>query len=249
MSEAERIESAFTSVQDEQLPELRSVSGLAVAALVLGIVSAGAVAVPLMWVVAAAGVAVAGVALGSIAKDPGRKLGRSAAVAGMVLSLLFASWGVSNYLTRQRLIYRQAEEFAQRWLQMVLDGKLREAHQLTIPQSERHAPETDLVKFYEANEERRFAYDDFWKQSPLSALIELPENASCRLVGDERMETDRDSSGRTESVTLQFEVQYERDGRLQRLPVQMVMARTRERYSGEASWRVAAVNPVRDRSG
>jgi hypothetical protein len=248
MPEPKHIDAAFTSPEDAQYSEPRAISWLAITAFALGWVSAGALVAPIMWILPVAGVAVAVAALRSIAADPERRIGRSLAVAGLILSLLFASWGVSNYFTRRHLVYRQAEALAKTWLRMVLDGRLREAHQLTIPQDQRRSPETDLADFYDKDEETRTSYADYWKRPPMQDLVEAGPDASIRFLQDEKLEHATDSSDPTDLVTQRFEIDYEKDGQPHRLEVRMVMARTRDRRSGEARWRVTSVSPVGDRS-
>jgi hypothetical protein len=177
---------------------------LALVALVLGSAAALALAAPYLWLLPIAGAVVSVAALISIARDPQGKIGRPAAVAGLVLSLLFGAWAISNHLTRQRLLYQQSEAFGERWLQMVLDGDMHAAHQLKMGQDERRPPGTDLAAYYQEDTEANRSFREFVRQSPVSELAAMGPDAvaaTLRPVG-----TARDYGGPLDRIVQQFDV-------------------------------------------
>jgi hypothetical protein len=244
VSETERHDPAF-SQQDDSLPaEPRAISGLALAALALGLASALALAAPYFWMLPIAGVVLAVVAMVSIAREPEARIGRSAAVAGLTLSVLFGSWGVSNDLTRQQLLYQRSELYAQRWLRLVLDGELYAAHQLKMAQPARRPPGADLAEYYENDSEARIDLRDFCKRPPVADLIRLGPNAVCRLVRNKQLETERDYQGPVDRIVQHFEIESPGDPDQQRSLVQIVMTRIRDSQTGEARWRMESIDPV-----
>jgi hypothetical protein len=230
-------------LDDEPLARPRAISGLAWVGLVLGVAAALALTAPYMWLLPIAGVAVSIAALVSIARDPQGKIGRSAAVAGLVLSLLFGVWGISNHLARHRLLYRQSEVFATRWLQMVLDGELYAAHQLKMPQNDRRPPGTDLAAYYEEDTDANQSFREFIRHSPISDLIDMGPGAVCRFERNAQLESARDYSGPYDRIVQHFDIEPN-DGDAQRTRVQIELIRSRDRWSGEAQWRVQSVTPV-----
>jgi hypothetical protein len=231
--------SVFSSNEAEQWDEPRSVSWLAVAGLVMGLLSAGALLAPLLWLLPAAGIALSLAALVALARDTdGRRLGWSAAACGLALSLLFGAWGVSNHVTRQLLVSRQAREIGQRWLTLVLEGQLQEAHQLQMHQRQRRAPGTALDDYYSRDEDARLDYHEFTRGEVLRELADLGPEAQVRFAGDEAFEITRGGvEGPTDFVTQRYVIDGHRNGS-RRLAVRMVLARTREPDVAEASWRV-----------
>ncbi len=244
MSETERHDPAFSQVEDALPAEPRSISGLALAALALGVASALALAAPYLWVLPIAGVVLAVAAVVSIAREPHLRIGRTAAVAGLALSVLFGSWGVSNDLTRQRLLYQQAEIYAYRWLRLVLDGELYAAHQLKMAQPSRRPPGADLAEYYENDSEARQDFRDFCKRPPVSDLIRLGPKAVCRLAKNQQLDSERDYQGLVDRIVQHFEIESPGEPGTQRSSVQIVMTRLRDSQTGEARWRMESIDPV-----
>jgi hypothetical protein len=229
--------------EDEVLAEPPAISSLALVALVLGLAAALALAAPYLWLVPIAGAVVSVAALISIARDPVGKIGRPVAVAGLVLSLLFGAWAVSNHLTRQRLLYQQSEILASRWLQMVLDGDMYSAHQLKMGQDERRPPGTDLAAYYQEDTEAHRSFREFARQSPVAELAAMGPDAVCRHLRHLRWERVRDYGGPLDRIVQQFDVAAPGNA-AQRIGVQIELFRSVSRWSGEAQWRVSEVKRI-----
>ena len=101
---------------EKSLAEYRSVSGMAVAAVGLGIVSAVVLVNPLLAPVPIAAFIAAVAALRSIGNSGGQLVGRIPAYAGLCLATFFLGWGFAAHLARQSLLEQ-------------LNGKLRLAEQ------------------------------------------------------------------------------------------------------------------------
>lgn len=230
--------SVFTSNEEEQWEQPRSISGLSVAALVLGVFSIGALWAPVLWLLPAAGAVLSVAALASLASADGRRIGRWAAAGGLLLSLLFGAWGVSNYFARQQLVSRQAQEFGQHWLTLVLNDRLQEAHQLRMRENERRAPGVSFEEFY-TREEVRSEYRAFAQDDLLRKLVEFGATASLRWDGRESFAIDRGGfDGYTEYSAQRYVVAYHGDHGADQLAIRVVLARNRAPGAAEASWRV-----------
>ncbi len=232
--------SIFSSTAEEDWEEPRSICWLAVAALVLGVLSFGAVFIPLMWLLPVAGSTVALAALFSLMRDTERRqLGRGPAWIGLVLCLIFLTWGVSHQLARQYLVARQSQVFGERWLQMILAGQVQEAYQLRLHPSERRGSAAEVASFLARDEESRFAFEQFAREDLLVDLLELGPQATVQPVGTEGFESHRSRfEGRVDTIALRYRVQGDRDGSPESLVVRLVLSRSRERELPEASWRV-----------
>lgn len=102
--------------------QYRSLSTMAVVALVLGICSVVMFASPLMVVVPLAAVAAALLALKSIAASDGGLSGGRLAYWGLALAIVFGVASVSRVQVRDRLLQGQADRVARQWLSLAADG-------------------------------------------------------------------------------------------------------------------------------
>ncbi len=243
MSEIGRHDSMPRMRGEEPVEEPRAISGLSIVALVLGLAAALALTAPYLWLLPIAGVAVAIAALFSIARDPQGKIGKPAAIAGLLLSLLFGSWAISNHVTRERLLYRQAEEYGQRWLRTVLEGDLHAAHQLKMTQDERQAAGTDLAAYYRDHTEANRSFRDFARQSPVAELAEMGPEATVRWINNVRLDHERAFGGPFDRITQWFEVEPAGQNG-QGLRVQLTLIRSIDRWFGEAQWKLDEVRAI-----
>lgn len=243
MSEVDRHASMPRMRGEEPIEEPRAISGLSIGALLLGLAAALALTAPYMWLLPIAGVAVSIAALLSIARDPQGKIGKPAAIAGLLLSLLFGSWAISNHVTRQRLLYRQAEVYGQRWLRTVLEGDLHAAHQLKTTQDERQSPGTDLVAYYREHTEANRSFREFSRQSPVPELVEMGPDATVRRIDDVRSDHARDFGGPFDRITQRFHVEPAGQNG-QGVQVQLTLIRSIDRWFGEAQWRLEEVRAI-----
>lgn len=232
--------SIFSSTAEEDWQEPRSICWLAVAALVLGVFSFGAVFIPLMWLLPVAGSTVAIAALITLMRDTdNRQLGRCPAWIGLSLSLVFLAWGVSHQLARQYLMARQSQVFGQHWLQMILEGQVQEAYQLRLHPGERRGSAAEVASFLAQDEEGRFAFEQFAREDLLVDLLELGPQATVQPVGAEDFESHFSRyEGQVDTITLRYRVQGDRDGSPESWIVRLVLSRLRDRELPEASWRV-----------
>ena len=161
--------------ESDAVAEYPPVSRLAVLSLVLAIVGCGAVFSPLMVCFAVAAALTAAAALWSIARAPRPLLGRKAAVAALLLGVLFGVWGTTWRLVREQMVYAQARQQADKWLQLVQAGRLQEAHQLHLAHENRQAPGADLKEYYKNDREARFEIESYFRGEPLRQIVQAGE--------------------------------------------------------------------------
>ena len=120
--------------QDDDIAQYRQLCVLAVVGLILGLLSAAALIDPLTWVVPGAGILVSWLALRRIARAEAGLAGRKAALAGLLLSVLFGAAGAANAITYRALVRQQGRRFAEEWFELLLARQPQKAYQLTIAQ-------------------------------------------------------------------------------------------------------------------
>jgi len=118
----------------------RPVSGMAVAALVVGVLSIAAIFHPGFWFLPILGAVFAAMALRQLAQPDSLVIGRTAALAGLGLSLFLAALAPTESVTRIWIKNRRAEHVAARWADAVLEGKILDAHSLLMPFARLNVP-------------------------------------------------------------------------------------------------------------
>lgn len=109
------------------------VSGLAVAALVLGGLSALVVVSPLFLVVPLVAIAVAAAAIRDVSRRGDRKAGRLAAIAGLALAAGFSSQAIVAGITARSIAVARAAGAAELFLAAVRDDRLADAEAMCGP--------------------------------------------------------------------------------------------------------------------
>jgi hypothetical protein len=129
-----------TSGEATEVSVYRPVSSLAVAALIVGCVSALALVNPVFWVVPLVGAALALVAVREVTRSGVAKAGGLAAVAGLALALGFGAQAVTAAATARWLAAARAESAAGFWLETLCDGRDDDARSMCGPDA---APRVD----------------------------------------------------------------------------------------------------------
>ena len=133
-------EPAFHSDDPPEVSEYRTMSALAIVALVFGLASPLCFWAPLLIGVPLFGAALAIVALRRIAASDGALAGRTLALTALALCLVSATASISHDRVTRYLRSNQAEEMARHWLGLLLAGKTQEAFQLTVDGTRPQAP-------------------------------------------------------------------------------------------------------------
>jgi hypothetical protein len=175
MMSSRQFHDGLSTTEPEGLQQYRSLSGLAVLALLLGLVSVVALTHPAGWLVPALAIACGLWSLRRIARHADALTGAPLAVVGLVLGLLFLSWGPTSFLSDRWLINRHARQFGQQWLTAVFDGQLSKAYQATLPVHERQPEGTKLDEYYENNPLRRAERDAYFNDGFPKQLAQLKQ--------------------------------------------------------------------------
>lgn len=121
------------STSEDEQARYRPVSGLAVASLVAGMLSAVALINPFFWVVPLLAVGLACLGLADVSRIGAEKAGRIAAVAGLALAVGFGAQAVSSTLTRRLITTARAQEASVVWIEALRDGRVADARAMCLP--------------------------------------------------------------------------------------------------------------------
>ena len=111
----------------------RPVSGLAVASLVAGMLSAAALVNPFFWVVPLLAVGLACLGLADVSRAGAEKAGRIAALAGLALAVGFGAQAVSSTLTKWWITTARAQSATVVWIEALRDGRVADARAMCLP--------------------------------------------------------------------------------------------------------------------
>ena len=167
-------EFTFSSHEVEDLENVQTTSKLAVLAGCGALLSPLAMVHPLLLIFPSVAVVLSLLALVLMTPE---KIGRKVAVASLGVALLFGVFAPSRLISRNRVLYKHAEQAAEEWLSLVSDGAMREAHQLTEYQRDRVVSGTSLDLHYtepEGNDDHNHAMME-GVRSPAAALASFLE--------------------------------------------------------------------------
>jgi len=139
----------FASEETEYLVASRApLSMVAVASLVLGLLSVLTTLSINLIVLAILAVAIGIGAYWQLSRQPGTR-GRSLAMIGISLGIGFAIWGVANLYFRNTHLYQMAGQLSHHFLQQISQNQLLPAYELMQPEPARQVAGTSLEEHYE----------------------------------------------------------------------------------------------------
>jgi len=224
----------FASADEAALAEYRAVSRPAIVALVLGLASATALAHPLLLAVPVVAVAVGLAAMASVARNSQTLIGRKAALTGILLALLFASWAPARIVGRRWLLYDHARRFSDAWVKLLHEQEYEKAHQLTVEAARRQPPEADLKAFYRHHPDE---FNTLYSHPSMSIVKRLGSKIRLRYAGNVR----QDRAATYTNVVLAYAAGYNEDGREKALRVHVVVQRDDDPRRGPPTWHVRGV--------
>jgi len=169
---------AFHADDPEQAIEYRTLSVLAIISLIFGLASPLCFGAPLLMAIPLFGIALSILALRRIAASDGALAGRWMAATGLILCVAFAVAPISRELVLRSIRTRQAEDFAQYWLNLVVSGHTEQAFRLTIDSTRGPGPPDPGAKTPPAN-----PYDTFMGLPLVKAMAAAGADADIRFNG------------------------------------------------------------------
>jgi hypothetical protein len=243
---------AFTdSSVDAEVAQYRPFCGLAVVAAALGLLSALALWAPLFWFLPVLGVVLAAVALRRIAAADPPPVGRTAALLGLGLSLVFAAAATTDFYSYRWMLRREARQFGLLWFGYLtgeFDGRginvgsgkgkpqPQMACHLMEPAASRRPLDDKLWAYYPSGSDERQRLEGFVGWRAVHALLLLGNRATVRYYDTDKQWT----SNERDYVAQSFAVTYRSaEGEKETFFVRLIMERSPLERKRQAFWRVA----------
>jgi hypothetical protein len=195
---------ANSSAAEEQTRiNYHAVSGWAVAAVIVGLLSATALLGPLVWFIPALGVCLALYAMRRISTSGGELTGWNLALLGLLMSILFGVAGPARTMSRHFWIQTRAERFAAGFIELLQENQPYIAQQFTLHPEQRKLAAADLPGMIEKDQKAKDAFDAFLKREPVKSLLEYGKKAKVELLSSEILgEEPRDDVGVRYRITI-----------------------------------------------
>ncbi len=226
------------SSADRETIEYRAVSGWAIAALVLGMLSAAAIFGPLLWFIPALGMLAAIIALRRIRAADGELTGRNLAILGLLLAVLFGIAAPARAITRRHWLAQRAEAFTGRFLELLEEGHGHAAHQLTVHPLQRKPLTSALPASYANDPESQRAYEGFAAREPAHALLAHGAGATVELLKIEVLPSDE----RGDSAVVRYRIDFKEGGITRNINVALIVERPAPRGGRDEQWQIVAMN-------
>ncbi|PQO36821.1 hypothetical protein C5Y96_06545 [Blastopirellula marina] len=168
---ANHASSAGFSAENEDLLEYRELSRLAIGGMVLGVFSVLAIFTSVLWIIPILAIILSLVAYYKISKSD-VLTGKGMALIGMALAAIWLGIGVTQGKVRDRVMMNTSREMAKSWLDLLLEKKTMEAHQLTRRSNSRQPATVSLEGYYQTDEMAREDLISFETQDALKAVRE-----------------------------------------------------------------------------
>jgi hypothetical protein len=184
-------------------------SKLAIATFVLSLTSPLAIFSNFFWPTAFLTVAFGVAAVILAARGRGVVRGGILACVAIFLALFCLSFAIARYAAKANAMRNDARAAAEKWFDLIKEGKLNEAHQMTMGSEFRESPEIPLDEAYKLNPKLANSRDGFFLQPPIKHLVNDPKNCTVQFVGfNDRGDVDE----RADSLKLRFKIRYKELG-------------------------------------
>jgi hypothetical protein len=237
--------------------ESRYVSYATRASIFLTLVAFSALLWPPLWLAPAISAVFAGRGIWLAQRFPDRYRGGRVALAMLLVSLFLLAFAPSRYVAGQAMLIRTAQNHAEAWLELIRQGKLYEAHQLSLERHERVPPMADLERHYrqrypEGGERLREMMDirdpyrmfqKYYSEPPLKQMREAGQNAQYTYRNAAILP--RPESRPAVIIELHYDAVLPTESTTYKLPLLIQMERTTNLSTGEHHWHVRFVGERR----
>jgi hypothetical protein len=222
-----------TATESEQLLQYRSISSLAVVALLFGLASPLALVNPLLLAVPLAAVILALFALRQIAANEEVLSGRNLALVAVFLGVTFLFFTPVRLATRYEILKGHARELAEAFLDLLQKGQLYEAHQLAQLKYVTPGPDSPPEEYAQAD---KMTVEDFAKFKETKSIQNIEAVKSNFTYRFEAVEPTPARDG-GEFFVLRYQIVP--DGSLGKrpFPIWISISRTRDESSVRPKWK------------
>ena len=216
----------------------RSVSKLAVAALVFGLLASLALIHPLLWVVPVVALVLCVLALRSIAASDFVLTGRRCALCGLGLAMLFGTAAPAKWTRYRWLIHQEAREFAGEWWRHLEQDAPEKAFQLTVNPQIRQTRDETLWEYYRKNPESAELLGEYVELPLIRALLALHGRATFRYYSSENQFSSRSKDWISLVYAVTYYEQGDEQGAKTTFFVRLNLRRYRDPRTGRGQWRI-----------
>lgn len=242
----------FKVPEEDDVVAYHSVSGLAITALLLGLISFSALLGPAFWILPILAFVASLWALWQLSRYGSALVGRKAALVGLLLATTFGTAALTDWFVYREMVRREAVEFGMVWFECLKTGRPWAAMQLTegpltrspldkIPKPPAHAV-VDTAPGFSSDPWKTM---DYYVARPLvRLLLTLGDKAEARYYDTEF----QGSEGDRDQINQIYAVTYSDGAEKKTFFVTLVMERSRLNKSQRSYWRVTqsdgGVQPV-----
>jgi hypothetical protein len=217
------------------LAEYRSLATLAVVSVGLGLAAALVLVSPLLAPVAVGGIVAAIAALRAIRTSKGELTGAGLAIAGLCLSVFFLAFGLTRHLGRQGTLEDRGREMASVFLDLLMDGRVREAHQFRQSPSLRITSPEAIAEHYEKNKEAAQELESFKNSGVVKDLTRRGKDADVQFESVHSATRD----GQSDMLVLRYSYLPEAGG--ERKPLWIFINRRYDEGSKRFQWDIGGI--------
>jgi hypothetical protein len=178
---------------DDEVIGYQSVSKLAVASLLLGLLSCMALISVAFWAIPVAGLALGGMALTRIRRDAPLLIGARAAWGGIFLSVLLGAAATADWLAYRSMIRGEARQVADQYFQYLRQKQPQLAFQFMLPAGQRVAPGPDVWKRYYDGSDQREGLEGFVAKPEVQTILTQGPKALIRYYDYQSQSHDEDA--------------------------------------------------------
>lgn len=240
----ERTRTMPAGEQDASLPQYRTISPLAVFALLLGIASPLALINPLLLIVPFVAAVTAWLALRSIANNPDILSGKGMAYVALFLAVLFIAYTPVRLWTRGQVLNSYARQLGDTFLKALQDGEIDKAHGISqIRSRSMNMRETMARTENDTYTDRDL--EEFKNTPVIGRTLELDRKFSYTFLGFEPAPV-----GPTEDVMV-MRYRIEPEPSTGKSPFDMYITATRrfDEHTGVSEWKMFNVSHTMPDSG
>jgi hypothetical protein len=225
---------ASSAQVDRDIVEYGRFSGWALVALLLGLLSAAAIAGPILWFIPLLGIVISLVAMKKIKASDCQLSGWHVALLGLLLSLFFGMAGPARTVSRRYYLETRAAHFAVKFMELLQQNQPAAAFQLTLPAGARKPIAADGADADEKNPSAKKAYDDFLALAPVKSLLRMGPQAKLELLSS----TISASGDAQDEVVVRYRIHNPEVNGAKSTTVLMDVQRTLAYSSQTEQWRI-----------
>jgi hypothetical protein len=230
----------ITDSQDTEMAGYRALSGLAIAGLLLGIVTPLALLTPWLWILPLAGLILSASGLRRIARDPTALTGRKMAWTGLLISLVVAVAAPTDWLYYRWVLRNDARQFSSLWLRCLTHDEPHKAFQLCQRPQERRPLDDSLWAYYRNDQKQQNSLRTYVASPLVRTLLALGPRAVVRFYDT----VDQEEYDNGDLVSLTYAVTYEEEGEKKSFFITIESLRSNA-GNGDAGWRIVGAAPAK----